>query len=112
MSATELMNSVDSYVGSKVYLKKVIPMFICNILYNRVDCHEYFESRQIKTLKYMIFKPHLKNHQFAYLYHWTKAAVEALENNYVSNDLLKENHKFLENSLHLNIFDFLIVTAK
>lgn len=60
-------------------------MFMCNIIYNRVeDKDEYFETREIDTLKYKIFKPKLKNHEFALLYHWSKAAMEALENNYVN----------------------------
>lgn len=47
------------------------------------DHDEYFVSRQVKDLNFMIFKPGLKNHEFSALNSMAKEAMEAIENNYV-----------------------------
>lgn len=74
-------------------------MSICNIVYNRLEHHEdNFESRELETLKFKIFKPKMKNNKFVNLYKGSKGAMHALDNNYVSRPnfvLILSDYTFL-----------------
>ncbi|KRT79660.1 hypothetical protein AMK59_6461, partial [Oryctes borbonicus] len=74
------MKSISSYVSSIRYMRKMVPLVIYNIVYNRVDFDkELFADNVVCNIPFKTFKSKIKNHILADIFFWCKGAADAIE---------------------------------
>lgn len=85
LNSSIMNSSVCSYVGSSQYLRRIVPLSICNILYYRTTLSkELFEEKSIDKFNFFMFKTKQNNKIVNNIYTWMKSAMAALELNFVS----------------------------
>lgn len=81
------MKTISSYMCSVRYLRKMVPLVVYNIIYNRINFDEsFFVDRTVCEISFKMFKSGTKNHILADIFFCCKGVKEAIEKEYVRNE--------------------------